>query len=233
VTHTYVTGTATHVGGRETNQDAVLVSDDLLAVADGLGGLQRGEVASRLALDTLDAGFAADRSISGLLTAGREANRAVWRQANGQDATMGTTVAALALTPDGEAVVLHVGDSRLYRFRAGRLEQLTHDHTVIADLIRAGELSEADALTHPYRHVLTRAIGVVPEVDIDYAGVTCEPGDRLLLCTDGLFNALSSDEINIALASDAEPQKSADQLVTSAVACDAEDNVTVVIIDVH
>jgi serine/threonine protein phosphatase PrpC len=233
VSHAYVTGTATHIGGRDTNQDAVLVSDDLLAVADGLGGLQRGDVASRLALDTFDAAFAADRSISGLLTAGREANRAVWQQANGQDATMGTTLAALALTSDGAAVVLHVGDSRLYRFRAGRLEQLTHDHTVIADLIRGGELSEEDAHTHPYRHVLTRAIGVAPEVDIDYAGVTCEPGDRLLLCTDGLFNALSPDQLNIVLASDAEPQKSADQLVTSAVECDAEDNVTVLIIDVH
>jgi protein phosphatase len=100
-------------------------------------------------------------------------------------------------------------------------------------LIRAGELSEEEALTHPYRHVLTRAIGVVPDVDIDYAGVTCEPGDRLVLCTDGLFKALSPDELNIVLASDAEPQKSADQLVTSAVECDAEDNVTVMIIDVH
>ena len=99
-------------------------------------------------------------------------------------------------------------------------------------MIRAGELSEADASIHPYRHVLTRAIGVVPEVDIDYAGVTCEPGDRLLLCTDGLFKALSPDELNIALVGKLSP-KLAHQLVTSAVECDAEDNVTVVIIDVH
>jgi protein phosphatase len=233
VTHTYVIGTATHIGGRDTNQDAVLVSDELFAVADGLGGLRDGEVASRLALDTLDAAFAADRSVSGLLTACRTANEAVWLQANGQDATMGTTLVALAMTSDAAMVVFHVGDSRLYRFRGGRLEQLTHDHTVIADLIRSGELSEEDAKTHPYRHVLTRAIGVIPDVDIDYAGLPSKPGDRLLLCTDGLFKALTPDELMVVLAAEAKPQQTADQLVTSAVAREAEDNVTVMIIDVH
>ena len=162
LTHTFVSGAATHRGGRDANQDAVLVGDGLFAVADGLGGLQDGDIASRLALDTLDAAFSADRTVSGLLDGFRDANRAVWRQANGQDATMGTTLVALAVTSDAAAIVLHVGDSRLYRFRNGRVEQLTHDHTVIADLIRAGELSEADAETHPYRYVLTRAIGVPP-----------------------------------------------------------------------
>lgn len=233
VTHTFVTGMATHIGGRDTNEDGVLVSDGLFALADGLGGLQDGEVASRLALDTLDVAFTADRTVSGLLDACREANRTVWRQADGQDATMGTTLVALAITSDASAIVLHVGDSRLYRFRNGRLEQLTHDHTVIADLIRAGELSEEDAKTHPYRYVLTRAIGVIPDVDIDHAGVSCESGDRLLLCSDGLFKALSLDELKVVLASEVEPQRSADQLVTSAVEREAEDNVTAMIIDVR
>jgi len=233
VTHTFVTGTATHIGGRDSNQDAWLVSDGLFAVADGLGGLQDGEVASRLTLDTFDAAFTADRTVSGLLGACREANRAVWRQANGQDATMGSTLAVLAMTSDAAAIVLHVGDSRLYRLRNGRLEQLTHDHTVIADLMRAGELSESDAQTHPYRNVLTRAIGVAPEVDIDHSGASCEPGDRFVLCSDGLFKVLSTDELKVMLASEVEPQRSADQLVANAVKREAEDNVTAVIIDVH
>lgn len=233
MTPTLVAGTATHIGGRATNQDAVLVSDALLAVADGIGGLQDGEVASRLALDTLDAAFAADCTVSGLLGAGREANRAVWRRANGQDATMGTTLVALAMTSDAAAIVLHVGDSRLYRFRSGRLEPLTHDHTVIAELLRAGELSEEEARTHPHRHVLTRAIGVGPEVDLDHAGVSCEPGDRLVLCSDGLFKALSPDDLKRVLASEGEPQPVADQLVAQAVERAAEDNVTAMVIDLR
>lgn len=231
--HTFVTGSSTHIGGRETNEDAVLIGDGLFAVADGVGGLEDGEVASRLALDTLEAAFSADRTLSGLLDACRESNRAVWQQANGQDATMGTTLVALAVTSDAAAIVVSIGDSRLYRFRNGRLEQLTRDHTVIADLIRAGELREEEAQTHPYRYVLTRAIGVVPDVDIDHAGVSCQPADRLLLCSDGLFKALSPDGLKAVLASEASSQPSADALVRAAVDRQAEDNVTAVIIDVR
>ena len=228
-------GTSTHIGGRETNQDAVLVSDGLFAVADGIGGLHNGEVASRLALDTLDAAFKVDRSVSGLLNACGEANRAVGQHqtADGEEATMGTTLVALAMTSDVKAVVLHTGDSRLYRLRRGRLEQLTHDHTVTAELVRTGELSEEDAQSHPYRHVLTRAIGVSPDVDIDYAGVSCEPGDRLILCTDGLFKVLSADEMKGVLASEAEPQQAADALVHGAAERGAEDNVTAMVLDIH
>ncbi len=143
---------------------------------------------------------------------------------------MGTTLTAVAITSDVAVVVLHVGDSRLYRFRHGRLDQLTFDHTVVADLMRAGELSEGDARTHPHRHVLTRALGVGPAVDIDHAGVSCEPGDRLVLCTDGLFKALSPDELKGVLASEAEPLESADKLVVDAVERGAEDNVTAMIL---
>ena len=230
----FVTGTATHTGGRDTQQDAVLASGELFAVADGIGGLQDGEVASRLALETLDAAFAADNSVSGLLNACREANGAVWRQAtaDGGEAKMGTTLAAVAMTSDAAAVVLHAGDSRLYHFRAGRLDQLTHDHTVVAELIRTGQLSEEEAQNHPYRHVLTRALGVGPEVEVDYAGIPCQPDDRLVLCTDGLFKALSTDDLNAVLGAEGDPQESADRLVASAVERGAEDNVTALVIDV-
>lgn len=233
MTHDYATGTATHIAGRDANQDAVLISENLFAIADGLGGLQDGEIASRLALDTLDTAFSADRSVSGLLGACRESNEAVWRQANGQEATIGTTLTALAITSDVAEVVVNAGDSRLYHMRHGRLVQLTEDHTVTAESIRVGELSEEDAQSHPYRHVLTRAIGVGPDVDIDYAGVSCESGDRLLLCTDGLFKVLAPEEIKVGLVSEAVPQQSADNLVNSAVEQGAEDNVTVMVIDVH
>ena len=151
MTRELATGTATHIGGRDSQQDAVLVSEELFAVADGIGGLRDGEVASRLALDTLDASFAEDHSVSGFLNAGREANGAVWRQAtnHGGDATMGTTLAAVAMTSDAAAVVLHAGDSRVYHFRAGRLDQITRDHTVVADLIRAGTLGNEEARRTP------------------------------------------------------------------------------------
>jgi serine/threonine protein phosphatase PrpC len=231
--HTFVTASATHIGGRDTNEDAVVVSDGLFAVADGIGGLQDGDVASRLALETLDVAFAADRTVSGLLDACQEANRAVWGQANGQDNIMGTTLVALAMTSDAAGIVLHAGDSRLYRLRNGRLEQLTHDHTIIADLLRNGELSEEDARTHPHRFVLTRAIGVFPHVDVDHAEVSCEPGDRLLLCSDGLFKILAPEEIKAVLVLEGEPQRSADRLVAPAVEREAEDNVTAMIIDIH
>ncbi|MGH3492400.1 MAG: MerR family transcriptional regulator [Sciscionella sp.] len=231
--HNFRTGAATAIGGRATNQDAVHVGNWLFAVADGFGGLHDGEVASRLALDTLDVTFAADGSVSGLLNACREANRAVWRQASdkGEDATMGTTLAALAVTSDVAVVVVQVGDSRLYRFRHAHLEALTRDHSVVGGLIRAGALREEDARAHPHWGLLTRALGVGPVVDVDHAGVSCEPGDRLVLCTDGLFNVLSSEEMTGVVGSHAQAQHCADRLVASAVERGAPDNVTALVVD--
>jgi PPM family protein phosphatase len=233
VPHDFSTGTATHIGGRDSNQDAVLISDKLFAIADGLGGLQNGDIASRLALDSLHSAFAGNYSISGLIGACRESNRAVWLKADGQEASIGTTLTALAITTDVAEVVVNVGDSRLYRMRHGRLVRLTEDHTVTAESIRVGELSEDDAHSHPFRNVLTRAIGVGPDVEVDYAGVSCESGDRFLLCTDGLFRALSPEEIKAGLDPETSPQQSADNLVGDAVEHGAEDNVTVMVIDSH
>lgn len=223
-------GSATDIGRRDINQDGVLVTDDLFAVADGFG--QGGEMASQVALLTLSSEFSADRSIAGLLAACQDANRGVWRRANAQNdiATMGTTLTAVANTADIGVVMVHVGDSRLYRVRQGRLSQLTLDHTVVDDLVRAGELNERDAESHPHRQVLLRALGVAPVVDLDYGGVSLQPGDRLLLCTDGLFRTLSVDDIRAALRSGAEAQRAADDLVSSAVCRSAEDNVTAVIL---
>lgn len=233
MTGTFVAGTATHQGGRDSNQDAALVDDTLFAVADGIGAFAAGEVASRLAADSLNAAFVNDRSISGLLAACREANDAVWQHAHRRETTMGTTIAALAITDDTGAVAVHVGDSRLYRSRDGRIEQLTRDHTVVADLIRTGRITEQDAQDHPHRNVLTQALGVGPDFDLDYAGVSCKTGDKLLLCTDGLVKALSTEEINDVLTTSADPGDSADRLVNDAVRREAQDNVTAVVIDVR
>ncbi|HET6731459.1 MAG TPA: protein phosphatase 2C domain-containing protein [Mycobacterium sp.] len=223
--------TATHIGQRVSNEDGVLISDRLYVVADGIGGLDNGEVASRTAIETLASSFAENATLPGLLHACREANQAVSQPTTGLTAaTTGTTLTALAVTSDVGAVVVHVGDSRLYRLRDGRMAQLTRDHTVSAEMVIAGDLSEEDAGTHRYRGVLTRAIGIGPEVDIDYAGVSLRVNDRFLLCTDGLFKALPSDSIKAALA-EPEPQAAADSLISGATQHGAEDNATAVVID--
>ncbi len=227
----WVPGKATGCGERETNEDAVLIDDALYAVADGIGGLPHGEVASCLALDTLSSAFRPDGSVSDLLHACQRANRAVWERSCETGAQMGTTLLAVAETRDGGTVVLHVGDSRAYRHRNRRLNQMTLDHTVVAESMSAGDIAEEDVAHHPYRYVLTRAIGVAPEVEADYAGLSCKPGDRLLLCTDGLYKALPIADMDEILISESDPQGSAERLVKSAVDRGAEDNVTAVVVD--
>ena len=230
---TLLSGSATHVGGRKNNQDSVLVSEGLFAVADGIGGFVNGDVASRLALDTLESAFAADRTVAGLLDAARKANEAVWLRSHADGTSMGTTLVAVAMTSDAGTVAVNVGDSRLYRLRDGALEQLTRDHTVLAELLRSREVSDDDARNHPHRHVLTRAVGVGPEVEIDHDELSAEPGDRLLLCTDGLFNATSAEDIERLLGADGDPQDLCDGLVKAALEADADDNVTALVLDVQ
>lgn len=143
---------ATHSGNRASNEDGALIGDRLYVVADGIGGLDHGEIANRTAIETLASTFARDATITGLLHACREANHAVWQQPTTDptaDAAMGTTLTALAITSDTDAVVVHVGDSRLYRLRDGRMQQLTRDHTVSAEMVIAGELSEHESTPTP------------------------------------------------------------------------------------
>jgi serine/threonine protein phosphatase PrpC len=158
----------------------------------------------------------------------------VWERAtvDGEDPTMGTTIAALGIVSDGQAVVVHVGDSRLYRYRNARLQQLTHDHSICAEMLRAGELSEEDAANHPHRNILTRALGVAPTVEVEASDVDFEPGDRLVVCTDGVVKALTPEQLAVVLASRGEAQHVADELVAAALNHAAEDNVSAVVIDV-
>lgn len=233
MTSTLVAGAATHQGGRKNNQDAVVVGDGLFGLADGVGGLSSGEVASRLALDALNADYVTDRSVAGLLHACQQANLAVLRRADREAVTMGTTLVAVAVTADAGVVAAHVGDSRLYRLRDGHLDLLTRDHTVIAELLRAGAVSEEAADEHPHRNVLTRAIGVGADVDVDCVELSCQPGDRLLLCSDGLFKTLSTEEIEEILGSEPKPEDAAEQLVAAAVEQHSDDNVSAVVVNVE
>ena len=222
---------------RPTNQDHLLTEGDLVAVADGMGGHRGGEVASRLAVDTMKEAFGDDPTAAGLAEAVRRANTAVWEQAQAEPelAGMGTTIAAVArVREEGSErlAIVNVGDSRAYLFKEGRLSRLTSDHSLVADLVRSGELTEEGAREHPHRNILTRAVGVGPEVEPAVAVAEPASGDRLLLCSDGLFNELADDEITSVLSTVAEPESAADRLVRLAKEHGGNDNITVVVVDV-
>jgi protein phosphatase len=217
---------------RRRNEDAFVVDPPLFAVADGMGGAQAGEVASRLAA----AAFREYREADELAPEERvqaiikEANRRIYDRArtDSEVSGMGTTVTAALLT-DGRVVIGHVGDSRAYRIRNGRLEQLTDDHSLVADLMRSGRLTAEEAEGHPQRSVITRALGTDPDVDVDTLVIEVEAGDLFLLCSDGLFTMVSDSEVLQTVERAATLDKAARDLVRAANTGGGEDNVTVVL----
>jgi len=213
---------------RDNNEDALVSNDHLAAVADGMGGHPGGEVASAVAIALTQAAFTG-RSLDELQAAVRAANRAIWDRASAGLEGMGTTICAAGLTEDGNLAVVNVGDSRAYVFRNGSLTQLTQDHSVTAEAVRRGELSEHEALDHPHRSVLTRALGVAPDVELDSTAHSAIEGDRLLLCTDGLFNEVPNDEIASIMAATGDIQTTADGLVELALSRGGRDNISVVL----
>jgi protein phosphatase len=231
-------GSASDVGRvRAINEDLALESSTLFAVADGMGGHAGGEVASRTAIDVLQSEFARRPTVEGLVHAIRQANRSVWDRSHADPDLrgMGTTLTAAALvgTDDGDRLILaNVGDSRTYRFHQGKLSQLSRDHSVAEELVDRGELSKAEAAIHPHRHILTRALGVAPDVNVDVWQTTPEAGDRYLLCSDGLTNEVSTRRITSVLAQTTDPQQAADTLVRMANEHGGNDNITVVVLDV-
>lgn len=231
-------GSASDVGRvRTVNEDLALESLTLFAVADGMGGHAGGEVAARTAIETLQREFTREPSVQGLVDAVHEANRVVWDQSlDSPDLRgMGTTLTAAALvaTDDGDRLVLtNVGDSRSYRFHGGELIQLTRDHSVAEELVDRGELSEDEAAIHPHRHILTRALGVSPDVDVDVWLLSPESGDRYLLCSDGLTNEVSTTRISGVLSDTADPEAASEALVRLANEHGGSDNITVVVLDV-
>jgi protein phosphatase len=222
---------------RSLNEDLALETNTLFAVADGMGGHAGGEVAARIAIDALEEHFSHDPSVDGLVEAVHEANQAVWDRGH-EDAAlrgMGTTLVAAALvnTDGGDRLVLaNVGDSRAYRFHRDELGQMTVDHSVAEELVARGELSQAEALVHPHRHILTRALGVDPDVEVDIWELVPEEGDRFLLCSDGLSNEVMPEEMSRVLAGSRDPREAAESLVRMANESGGNDNITAVVLDV-
>jgi PPM family protein phosphatase len=226
-------GVATDIGRvRERNDDSFLVEPPLFAVADGMGGHRGGDVASQLALVTIEELFRDGRG--SLAQQVREANAAVFERSAADKAVagMGTTLTA-ALIQGEQAHLVHVGDSRAYLLRAGTLRQLTEDHTLVNRMVRAGEITRQEADVHPHRNVLTRSLGTEPEVDLDESDLGLLEGDRLLLCSDGLTGMVAEDQIRAILESTPAPQEAAERLVRAANNAGGLDNITVVVLDVR
>ena len=231
-------GAATDTGRvRSNNEDNLLVSERLFAVADGMGGHSAGEVASQVAIDTLRVAFNGDPTVDGLVDAVRRANDAVLQKADDDPelSGMGTTLTAVALVPanDGdELVVVNVGDSRTYLLRQGELNQLTEDDSLVGQLVRDGRIDRDEARHHPQRNIITKALGLDGRLEVDPLQLIPVEGERLLLCSDGLSDEVHEDEIATILRQHSDPQNAARALVDLANERGGGDNVTVVIIDV-
>jgi serine/threonine protein phosphatase PrpC len=234
-------GAATDTGlVRRNNQDQLLVTETIFAVADGMGGHAGGEVASLTAVDALRAAF--DRAekpatAAFLVEAVQSANYEVYERSQlGDDLRgMGTTLTAAALVvEDGEEriAIANVGDSRAYMLSRGELTQLTEDHSVPEELVRQGQLEPDEVATHPQRHILTRALGILPDVEVDLWQMLPYRGDRIMLCSDGLPREVSDDQIAAILRRLADPKEAAQELISRARASGGADNITVVVIEV-
>jgi PPM family protein phosphatase len=227
-------GVATDVGRvRERNEDAFLVQDPVFAVADGMGGHRGGNVASTLALETLGSFRLPDQGAAEALVEDiKKANDRVMEQgeSNRDLRGMGTTLTAV-VREDAKAHIAHVGDSRAYLMRDNNLQQLTLDHTLVQQMVAEGRISPEEAGHHPQRSILTRALGVEDGLDVDVLTMDVHPGDRVLLCTDGLTSLIEDDSIRRVLDEEPDPQSAADRLVREANNAGGDDNITVIVLD--
>ena len=238
---------------RENNEDGFCVREDLglFLVADGMGGHVGGEIASRLVVEEVerfiaatafsggaagepaaqDAFDGADRRLNSALI---EANRKLAERIAADASLNGMATTAVVLLAAGESAALaHVGDSRAYRYRSKRLVRLTCDHSWVEEQVLAGVLTPDAARRHPWRHVVTRAITGTTDVDVEVADLSLEPGDRVLLCSDGLSSVVHDDGIAAVLHEGCPPAEVCAELVRRANAAGGPDNVTVVLVDVH
>jgi serine/threonine protein phosphatase PrpC len=216
---------------RRRNEDAYVVAPPLFAVADGMGGAQAGEVASRLAAATLESGDG--RELNGVERVAaliHEANRRVYARASTDPSAsgMGTTM-TVALVEGMTVTIGHVGDSRAYLVRDGRMEQLTDDHSLVSELLKSGKLSPEEAQVHPQRSVITRAVGTDPDVDVDAFPVDAHEDDVFLLCSDGLTDMVGDEDILDLLHRHRDDlNRAVKMLVAAANRRGGEDNITVV-----
>jgi serine/threonine protein phosphatase PrpC len=235
----YIWGTGTDTGMvREHNEDSLYPTEGgsgdgpaILMVADGMGGAVAGEVASRLAVEAASEMSPdgdmdpADRVLAGnsAVILATEEDRAL--------AGMGTTMTLVELRPDRAATFAHVGDSRAYLLRGGSVSQITTDHSLVGELVTLGRITPEQARTHPHRHLVTRVLGLGP-ITVDTTDLSLETGDRILLCSDGLTDMITDEEIEQILASGEGVEPTAWALIERANAAGGVDNTTVVVIDV-
>lgn len=220
---------------RELNEDSFLAVDSIFVVADGMGGHEAGEVASRECIRTLSESVLA----SGSRSAGAIDVQQALAQADANireltNSRAGTTATGMMLVEDSGNpcwLVFNVGDSRTYRLSQGKFEQISVDHSEVQELVDAGHISADEALVHPRRHVVTRALGAGDDTEADYWLIPVGDGDRYLICSDGLTGELSDDQIAQVISTVAHPQDAVDSLVAAALRSGGRDNVTVLVVD--
>ncbi len=221
---------------RMRNEDAFICEPPLFAVADGMGGARAGEIAAGLAAASLEEAGEEMRGATGMAELIEEANRRIWERSltDPKTAGMGTTVtAALVDAAGGTVAIGHVGDSRAYLLRGDAIEQLTTDHSLVAELVESGILTPEEAERHPQRSAITRALGTEPTVDVDAFTVEAAPGDLFLLCSDGLSTMVAEDDVVTAIEmAERDPARAAEALVAAANARGGEDNVTAVLFEI-
>ena len=222
----------THQGlVRASNQDSVLMDTGVYGVADGMGGHKGGETASRVAVQVIKNALRGKKPEQRALQVGIEAaNRRIFDMSRHDSSLsgMGTTLTFL-WEKENEVFISHVGDSRAYLLRDGELTQITDDHSVVAELLRSGVITAEAARTHPYRNVITRAVGVDPTVEADFLTHDLKPGDLWLICSDGLYNMVPNDVILQVLTSAENEEAAADELLKLALDGGGTDNITFVL----
>ena len=216
---------------RRDNEDSAFARSPVFVVADGMGGAQAGEVASRMAIEAFERELPSDGSPEERLAdRAKDANRRIYEISSSKHefAGMGTTLTAVYLD-ELDLAIAHVGDSRAYLFRNEKLIRLTQDHSLVDALVRAGKLTEEQAAEHPQRSVITRALGVEPQVDVDTRTYPARAGDVVLLCSDGLTSMISEEQIAAILADESDLDRAGGRLIDEANAAGGRDNITVVL----
>jgi serine/threonine protein phosphatase PrpC len=219
---------------RENNEDMYLISPPLYAVADGMGGHLGGEIASQKAISHIVKmkDSCGDISKDFMIESINQANKEIWEKGQTRNLMgMGTTL-TMALIKPPRCTIAHVGDSRCYLLKKDHLLQLTVDHSVVGELMRTGSLSENEAMTHPHRNILTRALGTDMSLSVDVYEYNVDPGDRLLLCTDGLYSMVQEKEIKEILLKNKRAASAVNLLIKKANEQGGADNITAIVVDI-